>query len=783
MKQIKLFIILGIIFITGSIEVISQCVAQGSFLNESYNPADWGLVQDQLDGTGGTGAATNCGTNLNGTISIIPGVGGGCRFSTVRGARNLRIGRSFPNSASLSNINWTADFNFTFIAPPVAGATVTNAPGVILAAFTNGGAPVRNSCTGGNICTSCGVANYSLGPSDAVWLTLASPNPFNNCTVDQTQDPNWNFTLHVKNGGNSPTSSIPIPLNGQNTYYIRIQRTTANWFMIGVYTSATYATHIPGSPQCVFVDQQISPITSLNYLQHGVEPQGNCGRIANIRIAGMKIDDALTCPSTLTPSFNTVNLGCDNLTFNGSPTSGNPLQEDANFWEITPCDQFGNVAQNAPSWNQWVAGTAGLFTFPSIANGGPNFITCGNYYRVKLAVTNCLVQWSETTQVVYVACPTLYAGPDVVNCNPIFQSAPFGLSSNPGSPWSYVWTSSNPNITVGNSGGPTGGINGEGSATITMTATYQPGCTATDQLEYAGIIADAGPDRMICTKSAPGPINSVEIGANSSEGMSYLWQGPTGSIIDCPTCPKTLAKLTNPNATGIFTLTVTAPSGLFCTDQVTITTNPNLHGFWSTVLPSPLNVDCDLIFGNFSLVATFTGAVSPYTYLWNSITSPAVNNLNSTTTSTVTFVNCNSGSNPAYFFVTVTDANGCQASRVATVNYLNGPMDPRGTTNNDPTTTNNTGTSSDINESSLKFNVELAPNPNTGTFNLFIQSPLNSSPFIHLIDLSGRILYSQTISLQEGYNQIEISKPELPSGVYFVHVDGFPETIKMIVTQ
>jgi hypothetical protein len=167
-------------------------------------------------------------------------------------------------------------------------------------------------------------------------------------------------------------------------------------------------------------------------------------------------------------------------------------------------------------------------------------------------------------QVVYVTCPTMYAGPDVVNCNPIFQSMPFGNAANPGSPWTYTWTSNNPNVFPQSSGGPTGGVYGEGAATITMVATFQPGCSATDQFEYVGIVADAGPDRMVCTKLLTGGvINQVEIGGNSTDGLTYLWQGPAGSTINCPTCPKTLANIGNPyNASGTFTLTVTGPNGL-----------------------------------------------------------------------------------------------------------------------------------------------------------------------------------------------------------------------------
>jgi hypothetical protein len=81
------------------------------------------------------------------------------------------------------------------------------------------------------------------------------------------------------------------------------------------------------------------------------------------------------------------------------------------------------------------------------------------------------------------------------------------------------------------------------------------------------------------------------------------------------------------------------------------------------------------------------------------------------------------------------------------------------------------------------YTFAISPNPNSGTFNLSFESPLAISPTLYIIDLSGRILHTQSISLQEGLNQLEISKPELPAGAYFIKVDGFDEPIKMIISK
>lgn len=84
-----------------------------------------------------------------------------------------------------------------------------------------------------------------------------------------------------------------------------------------------------------------------------------------------------------------------------------------------------------------------------------------------------------------------------------------------------------------------------------------------------------------------------------------------------------------------------------------------------------------------------------------------------------------------------------------------------------------------INENMLS----LSPNPNDGNFSLFIESDKERNATVQLTDISGHIFYTHYISVIEGLNQFEISKPELPSGVYFLKVDGFDEQLKMIITK
>jgi hypothetical protein len=75
------------------------------------------------------------------------------------------------------------------------------------------------------------------------------------------------------------------------------------------------------------------------------------------------------------------------------------------------------------------------------------------------------------------------------------------------------------------------------------------------------------------------------------------------------------------------------------------------------------------------------------------------------------------------------------------------------------------------------------PNPNTGVFTLSIQSDMSANPTLYLVDPSGRIIHAQSVILHDGLNQIQLSKPELSSGIYFIKVDGVDQMEKIIITH
>jgi hypothetical protein len=79
--------------------------------------------------------------------------------------------------------------------------------------------------------------------------------------------------------------------------------------------------------------------------------------------------------------------------------------------------------------------------------------------------------------------------------------------------------------------------------------------------------------------------------------------------------------------------------------------------------------------------------------------------------------------------------------------------------------------------------LKIYPNPNEGTFNLVFNSIIQMNSEIKITDLFGKIVYRQSIIMQEGINQTQISSNELAPGTYFVKVDGIDETIKVFITN
>lgn len=254
---------------------------------------------------------------------------------------------------------------------------------------------------------------------------------------------------------------------------------------------------------------------------------------------------------TLTPAFTIATSFCAGvqITANGTASSGAPLVETHYFWEIAESDANGNILAGAPSWNQWYQGTAGPYTFPSASNGGPAFLTCGRYYKVKLAIANCLVQWAETTKVIYLACNPNVAieGPEWVCGASVTTLVASGANS-------YRWSPGNQTTTAVNVHPANDCGSGNCSATTyTVTGTNAYGCSSTASRTVKAsptfLDIDLGtgrdPNQNLATPGSPDAFWKVRGRASSSVNFTAPFASLPAATVVTPWQGTTWASLAN----------------------------------------------------------------------------------------------------------------------------------------------------------------------------------------------------------------------------------------------
>ncbi len=168
--------------------------------------------------------------------------------------------------------------------------------------------------------------------------------------------------------------------------------------MLSVFSDSNYSMHIPGSPTCFSIPQNVSGLTCLS---HEVASLGSCRRIFNGSISNLKIDNGLSCPLSIpSPAISGASVFCSSqpLTFTGA-LSG--FTATSHFWEIVQCNSVGVVTPGGYSWSTWNTGHPGVFTFP--VNSMPP-IPCDNYFRIKLAISTPCFNWVETSRVIRINC-------------------------------------------------------------------------------------------------------------------------------------------------------------------------------------------------------------------------------------------------------------------------------------------------------------------------------------------------------------------------------------------
>ncbi len=253
--------------------------------------------------------------------------------------------------------------------------------------------------------------------------------------------------------------------------------------------------------------------------------------VSNSYINGsIQLDDfklEIICTPTL--AITGANSFCQGATmsFTGAVTNGCSITN--NVWTVVESDQFGTPASGATEWwSPWATGTPGVLNIPSASSGGPT-MTCGKYYRIKLAVQNAYTNWTETTKIIYVNCPPSFKLKGSTSRICTGEQATLNATLNSGNPVNYTlnWTPITP---AGPSiyNGPMAGVVASPSVTTTYLVTVTDnitGCSASAQ--WTVTVENNDPAFAITTN----PSNSSYLQITASplvtsghpSGFGYMW--------------------------------------------------------------------------------------------------------------------------------------------------------------------------------------------------------------------------------------------------------------------
>jgi hypothetical protein len=237
---------------------------------------------------------------------------------------------------------------------------------------------------------------------------------------------------------------------------------------------------------------------------------------------------------------------------------------------------FWSIQESDINWNRFGIEAMGWTNAPPAVIDLTNFATergltfkCNTYYRVKLAVGGICEPWKETTQLVFISCTSVNAGPDQC-CG---KSTKLGVAAADGNV-SYSWspgmglsstTVKNPMIIDFTAVTP--------SRTYTVTTVNGDGCSASDSVTvYCGIPKPVITENRSCC--------SATLTVSGALGIVNWSNGSQASSITV-------------NEGGTYTVTVTNPCGSG-TASVVVSPFPNTNGYPDLIAPTGFNAGSDV---------------------------------------------------------------------------------------------------------------------------------------------------------------------------------------------
>ncbi len=462
--------------------------------------------------------------------------------------------------------------------------------------------------------------------------------------------------------------------------------------------------------------QQISAIQSGNYSVTVVTPLGCIG------------NDAINIIINPPP---VCSLGGDTSTCNGSITLDAGVGFSSYSWTTGDVTQTSVVSATGPvavvvtDANGCVGSDTAMVTLSStpIVNLGPDVVQCGGTVVLDAGNPGSLYFWSNSTSAqttninasgtysVQVISPAGCSGSDAINVTisnqPIVNLGPDTAICGTG----IVLNAGNPGCTYAWSTSATTQTVSVASGAYSVLVTNSSGCSASDAI----VISTSGTPTV-----SAGANVTICIGQNTTltatGAVNYIWS--TGAT--------TTSITVSPTSNTTYYVTGYAANGCSASDVVAVTILPlTTAQFTSSV------IGATGVFTNQS-----TNAVS---YSWNfGDGSPANNSANP---SHVYSVN-------GTYTVILTATGPCGSDTYTMVIAIS----QVGLQDND-----------------LSNTLSLYPNPNDGNFTLSFDFTKTKDVTIQVLDVSGRIIFSDQENNVMGYNK-QIGLEDAESGLYFVRI-------------
>jgi len=261
-------------------------------------------------------------------------------------------------------------------------------------------------------------------------------------------------------------------------------------------------------------------------------------------------DVSLTPPSLPTSNFTLPDSICYGLDLFADGT--NSTNEQNHQWSVTLSDQWWNTTWDpTTTWSSgWITGQANNSNLTTLCNLN---LIAGNFYRVRLAVSNCVSAWEIFEKLIYIIPPPFVdVGVDKKICQG--QSTMIGNQLYPlGITYSWIGTSQNSSYA---------NVNPNTTTSYILTATNEvTGCSASDSVTV--YIDEPIPNLSISQSNSNLCSNAITLYVPNIQGANYLW---------LPGNQTTNSITITPNVTTQYTCIVTNSCA---SSNATITINPS----------------------------------------------------------------------------------------------------------------------------------------------------------------------------------------------------------------